>query len=892
MLEAGNSLAHYRLIEKIGEGGMGEVWKAADERLDREVALKVLPERVTAEPGRLDRFTREAKLLASLNHAGIATIHDVLDHEGVRFLVMELVPGDDLAQELERGPLPVRDALEVALNIARAVEAAHHQGVVHRDLKPANVKRSVGSDVKVLDFGLAKALDPDPSSDEPSVALSPTVTSAGTLAGVILGTAAYMSPEQARGRPVDKRTDVWSFGVLLYELLTGDNPFRGDTVADSVGAIMHRDPDLDALPQETPVAIRRLLRRCLARERSRRLHDIADARIELEEALADPEADLVPAARTGGEGPAPARASKLPWVALALLLPLVALLGWWLGSREAPEAPEAQRRFKLAHDVEVDEAVLSPDAARIAYLVEGELFLRSLDSLEPRPIAIEGDEVNAVFWSPDGRSLGVVRRPSEILRLDLDGGAPLVLTDAVEMVDSAVWADDGYIYYTQFQTGLSRVPEGGGAPETILDPHENMVDYHGMFVLPQGRGYLTIPHLMETDARAIYFEQPGQEPKPLFESDSTIAGLHYSTTGHLLFHRQENPTGLWAIPFSLETTQITGDPYLVLPDLSDVSISTTGDLVYTQSALHSDKRKQQLVWFDHTGQEMDRLDMALYGAGLPVVSPDGTKIALMAGGIGRPATGPPGLWVIDLERGTNTRLTSDRIVPSRPIWNADGTRVAYIEATPAEGGAKNVVSVRADGTGDRQPLFTGDLTFFLALTRDWTAAAFMRGSMQDERGMAIATQRPDDPSSATDFVDGPDHELAPDIHPNGDWITYLSGKVPSLDVMVRPFPEGEGQWKLSRGNAWLAHWSADGTKLYYTERKKPGEGEGDLIEVTFDDSGPTPVFGTPKHLFSVETDDLSVTPDGHFVRIENQEPAEGEEAPDVNGIVFVENWAG
>jgi len=279
MLEAGKTLSHYRLIQKIGQGGMGQVWKASDVRLDREVALKVLPEQLAQDAGRLDRFAREAKLLASLNHSGIATIHAVDEHEGLRFIVMELVPGEDLAQRLERGPMPVAEALDVALQIAKAMEAAHGQGVVHRDLKPANVKRTDDGQVKVLDFGLAKAFAPDTPSDQPSVSLSPTVTSAGTLAGVILGTAAYMSPEQARGRPIDKRTDVWSFGVVLYEMLTGDNPFRGDTVADSVGAIMHRDPDLAALPPTTPASVRRLLTRCRKRERVHRLHDIADARI-------------------------------------------------------------------------------------------------------------------------------------------------------------------------------------------------------------------------------------------------------------------------------------------------------------------------------------------------------------------------------------------------------------------------------------------------------------------------------------------------------------------------------------------------------------------------------------------------------------------------------------
>jgi len=358
MLEAGQKLSHYLLVDKIGEGGMGEVWRAKDTRLDREVAVKFLPDVVARDVGRLDRFAREAKLLASLNHSGIATIHDIDEHEGIRFLVMELVPGEDLAQALGRGALSLPDALDVALQIARAVEVAHGQGVVHRDLKPANVKRAPGGQIKVLDFGLAKAMEPDPASGEQNVSLSPTMTSAGTVAGMILGTAAYMSPEQARGRPIDKRTDIWSFGVVLFELLTGDNPFRGETVADSVGAIMHRDPDLQALPPETPPAVRRLLRRCLTRERAQRLHDIADVRIELEEAIAHPELERASVERA----PIAAPASRLPWIVAALLVPLVASIAWWVGSREGPPVSEATRIFELVPGSEVDAVEVSPGA--------------------------------------------------------------------------------------------------------------------------------------------------------------------------------------------------------------------------------------------------------------------------------------------------------------------------------------------------------------------------------------------------------------------------------------------------------------------------------------------------------------------------------------------------
>ena len=704
---------------------------------------------------------------------------------------------------------------------------------------------------------------------------------------MILGTAAYMSPEQARGSPLDRRADVWAFGVVLYEMLTGDNPFRGDTVADSVGAIMHRSPNLSVLPEQTPTAVRRLLKRCLTRERRQRLHDIADARIELEEAIADPEVEVVPAS----VAPPPARASKLPWIALAMVVPLVAALGWMIGAREAPPAFEKPRRFKLAADVEVASPVVSLDGTRVAYLVDDELLIRSLDALEPRETSIEVGPGGSIFWSPSGRSLGVVKRPNQILRFDLDGGAPIVLTDAAAFVSEVSWGDDGYIYYAQFEGGVSRVPEAGGAPEVILEGHEGMFDYHGIVVLPEGRGVLTIPHLQTQDARAIYHEQPGEEAALLYTSDSIIGNLAYSTSGHVMFYRDDSPRGLWALPISLETMKTTGDPFLVVADLSAASFSNAGDMIYSQSALQSSKKKQNLVWTDDTGEELDRLDMALYEATAPVVSPDGSKIAVIAGGIERPPTDFPGIWIVDLERETGTRLTTERLVPTTPVWSADGNRIAYVEAKPAADGGKNIVSVRTDGTGDRQLLFTADVQFFIALTRDWSIASFMRGSMNGDNGMSIAIQRPDDPASFATLVDGPGHEVQPSIHPAGKWIAYLSGDLPSMDVVVRPFPAGDGQWNVSGGSGGTVFWSADGRKLYYTEGELGGA-EVTLVEVSFDGSGPTPVFGRPKRLFDLADAQFAIAPDGRFVRIEDVKPAEGEEAPDVGGIVFVENWIG
>ena len=886
MLEKGTKLSHYRLEEMIGKGGMGEVWRATDGRLGREVALKVLPEIVTRDANRLDRFAREAKLLASLNHPGIATIHDVDEHEGIRFLVMELVPGEDLGETLKRGALPLSDALDTGVQIARAVEAAHGQGVVHRDLKPANVKRGTDGQVKVLDFGLAKAMEPDPVSGERDVAMSPTVTSAGTVAGMILGTAAYMSPEQARGREIDKRTDIWSFGVVLYELLTGDNPFHGETVADSVGAIMHRDIDLDALPPQTPTAVRRLLRRCLTRERGQRLHDIADVRIELEEAIANPVVESATAGTTQQAAPA----SKSPWIALVVLVPLAAALAWWAGSREAPAEPGAVRQFELVAGDEVDEVKISPDGTRVAYVVGSDLFIRSLDTLESRKIAEEETPGGfPVFWSPDGQSIGYTTVAGEIKRIDLDGGGATTLINRPTPMQHIAWGDDGFIYFIEFQGGISRVPESGGAAEPVFERHDSMVDYHGMALLPDGKGVVTIPHLTDGGPTGIFVHAPGREALRIHESDAPIDLVAYSPTGHLLFERREDPSGLWALPFSIDTLEATGAPFLVVPDLSMASFSESGDMIYARTDLRGNDSEQRIVWVDRTGQTLDRLELPVFEGSGAVPSPDGTRLALVAKGIGRAPADKANLWVVELERGTATRLTEEPASGMPPIWSEDGSRIAFAEGTGL--GQGRILAVRADGSGSPEPLSLAAATFFFDLSDDWKHLAIMTGAMEDASGFDIAVETVGEPSSLTPVAAGPGIDAGPAIHPDGTWLAYMSGQIPDFDIYVQRFPSGEGRWKVAAGA--MPRWSHDGTRLYYVDQDMARSAAAKWMEVSFDGSGAAPGLGTPVRLFDLEDRNSGPpTPDaqGRFILLVSEEPADDEDKPVTTGMILTENW--
>jgi len=600
----GKTLSHYKIIEKIGQGGMGVVYRAEDTNLSREVAIKVLPEQFTQDPQRLARFEREAKLLASLNHPNIAAIYGLEEAAGVRFLALELVEGETLAERVAKGPVPVKEALEVCRQIAEGVEAAHDKGVIHRDLKPANVKVTPEGKVKILDFGLAKAFEDEiPAAD---ISQSPTLTEEMTRAGVILGTAAYMSPEQARGKAVDKRSDVFAFGCVLYELLTGTRAFGGETVTDTLAKILEGEPDWNVLSPTVPSTIRFLISRCLQKDPGKRLQHIDGARILIEEALTG-ETTASAIGLGGAVQPVPQRWAMT--VGLVVLGAVVAGLAVWLliqpSSPEqvlnrfvitpSPDAPLAEIGFSVV--------AISSDGRRVVYVADSQgtrqLYVRSLDDFLATPIpGTEGTE-GGPFFSPDGESIAF-HAAGQLKRVSVMGGSPITLCD-VEVWAGGSWFEDTILFGTG-AGGLYRVSAAGGEPEILatVDPNNGETGYATPDILPGGKAVLFTINREAPPAEIAVLSLETGEKKILMEQGVRV---HYSPTGHIVYVIRTG--SLMAVPFDLASLEVSGDPVSVLEGIRrygsapDYSLSPNGALVYVPDQEY----RYSPVWVDRKGTE-------------------------------------------------------------------------------------------------------------------------------------------------------------------------------------------------------------------------------------------------------------------------------------------------
>ena len=893
----GVRLGPYQVESLLGVGGMGEVYRARDTRLGRDVAIKILPEPFIADLDRRDRFEREARLLASLNHPHIGTIYGFEERDGIHALVLELIEGETLGARLDRSPMSVREALHVAHQIAEALEAAHDKAIVHRDLKPANIAITPDGVVKVLDFGLAKVGSNAGSSSD--LTRSPTVMATGE--GVILGSAESMSPEQARGRVVDKRTDVWAFGCVLYHMLTGRKVFAGDTLSDTIAAVLGREPDWTALPPATPGAIRRLLSRCLEKDLNRRLHDIADARIEIEDALREPHP---PVGTAVGQHEKPAWAPRRAMVPLMTAAVLVVAVGaiavfTWLSAPVAPVAVPSRLMITVPPAQTIEKGryppiALSPDGKLLAYVAASDggttnLYLRPLDELVARVIP-QTDGASTPFFSPDGRWLGFYA-DGMLKKLSIAGGVPLVICEA-PVVWSASWGEHDTIVFatTLAASGLWRVSGNGGEPVQITTPKGDEVQ-HGYPQLLPGGTQILFSILSKNAWHVATVGLDGGEPRLIGNGRVVGEGAQYISTGHLVYAQSG---GLVATPFDPAVGDLNRPPVPLLERLVTSHFggayfafaANSGTLVYVPSGTTVTDRS--LVRVERDGRTSPLLEPRA-GYEYPALSPDGTRAAVMID-----SEMGSDIWIVDLARATRTRFTNGGI-GAFPVWAPDGRKLAFQSTAP---GPFNLFWKSTDGGADAQPLLKGTGE----AARSWpnTGAALLPGTLPTLSGagtqfptswstdgstVAFHERKPDGKrdiwvvtpgGDPVPFLLTPFDERSPRFSPDGKWLAYVSDESGRSEVYVQPYPGPGPKWVVSTDGGIDPVWSKNGRELFY----RHGDELMSVPVTAAREFSP----GRPERLFETRFDtgdngpNYDVSPDGRWFVIPRSDrgPASGE----------------
>ena len=795
----GQIINHYKIGAKLGEGGMGAVYRATDTRLGREVALKILPEKFSRDRHRMGRFQREAEVLASLNHPHISMIHRLEEANGVRVLVLELVEGPTLAERIAEGPIAVEEALQVALEIAQALEAAHEKGIVHRDLKPSNLKITPEGTVKILDFGLAKALETELSEEE--LAQSPTLTLEATQEGLLLGTAAYMSPEQARGKVVDKRTDIWSFGLLLFEMLTGKGMYTGKSFTETLAAVIHQKPSLEELPPGTPRTIRQLLERCLRKDPRMRLRDMGNARIAIDESLSlTAKEDSLPPSKVG-----PLWRRLAPWAAVPLLL----VLAWVIRGWSAPIPERTISRWEIpASEGQVFQhrhrrgVAISPDGSLLAFVAgsarnQQNIYLRSLDRWDA--VRLSEDILWMPFFSPDGEWLGAVSPRQdgpgvELKKYPVKGGEPITICECDRFVFGASWASDDTIIFTcEIDGPLWRVSALGGEPEQIteLDEEAGEASHRLPHVIPHAnavlftvlRGTYAFPDSGNADI-AVQSLETG-ERKVLIKGG---LDARYVSSGHLVFAREGT---LWAVPFDRLGLSVTGPEIPVLEGVSQslytrnatfdsgtaqFAVSRSGSLVYVPGSVGFES-KREVVWVDRDGDaEAIGIEPAQYSA--VRLSPDGFKVALWN------SYKSGQVWIYDLDRGAHSIQTPEGRSGSA-IWSLDGSTLVF----PSNRyGKTNVFSKEVDAFGDAEQLTPSQHDQYGgSWSPDGTKLAFIQ--VNPETFQADIWVLSMDSRSAEPFLESSFDETYPEFSPDGRWLAYVSNEGGRGEVYVVRYPE-------------------------------------------------------------------------------------------------------
>jgi serine/threonine-protein kinase len=870
-LSAGTKLGPYEISGPLGEGGMGEVYRATDTKLRREVAIKVLPDAFTQDTERLARFEREALVLAQLHHPHIASIFGLEDSSGVRALVMELVEGPTLADRLKDGPLAIDEALTIARQIAEALEEAHEKGIVHRDLKPQNVKAPVEGKVKVLDFGLAKAMDqasaPGGSdlSRSPTLVNSPTLTSANaTQLGVILGTAAYMAPEQARGGMIDRRADIWAFGVLLYEMLTGVSPFAAETVSDTLAGVLKTEIDFSKLPVRAPMAVRQLLRRCLERNPKNRLRDIGDARLTLQDLTAHHE-DM------------PAVVSRVPaWVpwAIAAVAVAAAIALARPGGPPLARAPRPPTAFGVLVPHEhflprTDQPLidLSADGRTLLFTAEGKerrrVFRRMLDRLEVTPIAGTEGAVEPRL-SPDGRWVAFFA-DGALRKVPIEGGTAITLADA-SASRGVAWTPDGSLVFSpRYNSGLLRVSPSGGSPVEItqLDEARDERSHRWPQALPDGRTVIFTVGLRSSpgdyDGARIDAVRLSDSERTTILEGARMA--RYTAAGYLVYQTRAS---LMAVPFDPERLEVTGTAITVHERVGGDSSSGAGFFAVSDAGVvalapeDAILSERVLVLVDRQGQETEMaLPAAAFNA--PRYSPDGKTIAVA---IGSGASADDDIYLIDLAAMRMRRLTFG-MGHGRPLWSRDGRSITY---TKGRSGAVGYASRAADGSGGEVQLApTANMGFAEAWLPDGKRMVVTDASASIDIKVLEADHRTFSPLIAKPGA----AEYAPAVSPDDRYIAYTSTESGTDEVFVETFPAGGGRWQVSTGGGASPVWSRDGGELFFLNGDSVMAVDVDIRDV-FRSATPRALFSGAYDLRTPPSRNYDVGPDGTFVLVKRK----------------------
>ena len=885
-LGARSRVGPYEVVSSLGAGGMGEVYRAKDARLGRDVALKVLPEFFARDQERMARFEREAKVLASLNHPNIAALYGFEESDGTRALVMELVDGPMLSERIARGAMAWEEGLAIAKQIAEALEYAHERGIIHRDLKPANVKLTSDGQVKLLDFGLAKALEGEVA--EADSQNSPTLTAAATGAGVLLGTAAYMAPEQARGKRVDRRADIWAFGCVLYEMLTGQKAFAGETTSDVLAGVIRAEPDWAAMPASVPRRVAELVRRCLQKDPKQRLRDIGEARIAIEGAMAgEVEPSALGPASTQGHG-----RSALPWaIAItALVLAIVAGALYWFERR--PEAEPVVRASLLLGQPLADvfgpnpgsPVTISRDGTRIVFvgMVPGktaQLFLRPID--QQTTVAIPGTEdASQPFFSPDGQWVGFFAN-GKMRKAPLSGGPATVLADA-PIPHGGTWGSDGTIIYApNLGSGLMRISAAGGTPQalTIPDQKTRELSHRWPQMLPGNKAVLFTMQMM---SQATYDEaRIGVLSLETGKWHGLVDGgsyARYVAPGTMVYARGGT---LMAMPFDAGKLEVTGpavpavEGVISTPVTSgsvEYEVSDTGTLVYVPGTAKPPARS--LVWVDRQGKGQE-LPVAPNSYATPRISPNGKLLALqiMAGG-------PEALWIYDFGRNTLMRLLTSSTGTSYPVWMPDSRGLVYRTRVPS-------FSIRrklADGSGEEETLLGSDFgdpgAAPLAVSPDGKTLLLATLSSNGTIGLRVLAL--DGSRKIETYLDAAYNQSAGQFSPDGHWVVCVTNESGRQEIYVQPYPGRGGKWMISSGGGVSPRWSRNGREIFFRN--------DDAVMVVPVKTQPTFQAGTPKMLFRdpsyLGVQNYDVTPDGeHFLMVKRKDIPAGE-----NQVNVVLHW--